>query len=602
MISVVLIWLYMIVTTFLLGYGILTGITYLSPYRIRKWSSFLVCGFAGAAVYAQFFSLFAPVGLAANLILIATCILISFLCRKKLLEGLKNELCGFSSKNIESANINSKSSNYKINAGKVIFTLLLFLLYAYGTSRGIIHYDTGLYHAQSIRWIEEYGVVKGLGNLHCRLAYNSASFALSALYSMKFITGQSYHCAAGFLALILASVCSEIFGIVKRKYLKPSDFARVMGIYYLINIFDEMISPASDYFMVLAAFYIIIRFMDLLESEVKEACPYAMLCVLGVFLMTVKLSAALIVLLVIKPAFMLIREKRHKEIVLYLLLGILTAAPFLIRNIVLSGWLVYPFTGIDLFSVDWKIPEGIASYDAKEIQVWGRGYSDVAAYDIPVWKWLPSWYAGIGGLDKLFVPAAFISVIVFAFRIIRNIVYKYSVNIKRNEYLSDINLLAANNGLIKNQLENIDNLLIEGVVSLSFIFWIATSPLLRYGCVYVYLTSAVVLGDVCVEFFAADARKIWQNICIVAIVVFLFYKAIAFGRELSAAYVNDYWLCQKDYDNYKTLSYEIEGITFYYPVEGDRVGYDSFPSSPTKAQIGLRGDGIEDGFYYRERK
>ena len=85
--------------------------------------------------------------------------------------------------------------------------MILFFVFAYGASTGIIHYDTGLYHAQSIRWIEEYGVVPGLGNLHTRLAYNSASFCLSALYSFAFLGGQSYHCVAGFLAFLLAVVC-----------------------------------------------------------------------------------------------------------------------------------------------------------------------------------------------------------------------------------------------------------------------------------------------------------------------------------------------------------------------------------------------------------
>lgn len=619
MISVILIWLYMIVTTFLLGYGILTGITYLSHYRIRKWSSYLVCGFAGAAVYAQFFSIFASVGLVANLILSGICLMIAYFCRKKLWEEFREILHGPADG--FNGNIDGKerkiSRTGKTAVGKVIFTLVLFLLYAYGTSRGIIHYDTGLYHAQSIRWIEEYGVVKGLGNLHCRLAYNSASFALSALYSMVFATGQSYHCAAGFLALIVASVCSELIGVVRRKYLKPSDFARVMGIYYLVNIFDEMISPASDYFMVLTAFYIIIRFMDLLEEREKAVCPYAMLCVLGVFLMTVKLSAALIILLVIKPAVMLLREKRWKEIVLYLFLGILTAAPFLIRNVLISGWLVYPFTSIDFFAVDWKIPEGIAAYDAKEIQVWGRGYSDVAAYDMPVWKWLPAWFAGISGMDKFFVLAAFISVIVFILRAACNIVHKYTLkkDVNTLPQLQSIRNFMSRcyikkyAGVLPPSSEQTDgllwdNLLVEGVVSLSFIFWLLTSPLLRYGCVYVYLASAVVWGDVLSELFGAYAgkgiQKGVQKACILAVGIFMAYKLAALGRELAVSYVNDYWLCQKDYENYEVLSYEIEGITFYYPAKGDRTGYESFPSSPMKAQIGLRGDGLEDGFYYLE--
>ncbi|MDE5596211.1 MAG: hypothetical protein K2J04_00065, partial [Lachnospiraceae bacterium] len=367
------------------------------------------------------------------------------------------------------------------------------------------------------------------------LAYNSASFALSALYSFAFLGGPSYHAAAGFFAFLLVVVCSELIELKKRKSLKPSDFARVMGIYYLLIIFDEMVSPASDYFMVLTAFYIIIRWMDLLEENEQAVFPYAMLCVLGVFLMTIKLSAALIILLVIKPATALLREKRWKEIALYLFLGILTVLPFLIRNVILSGWLVYPFTGIDLFSPDWKIPKGIADYDAREIQVWGRGYHDVTKYDMPIWKWLPEWFRGIGGMDKLFVLAALLAVFVFVLRLL--------IMLWRNWRRKDARW---------------DKLLLEGVVSVCFLFWLFSSPLIRYGCVYVYLTAAVIWGDMAAEFFhfceqkfcrlkyerdGKAYRKYPEYACMILICLFLAYKAVMFGRELSASYVNDYWIC-----------------------------------------------------------
>jgi len=561
----------MIVTAFLLGYGILTGISSFIPYRVKRWDGHLMCGLAGATVYAQFFSMFAPVGAAANLLLIIICLAIVFLCRKELREDWKL-FCGV-------WRTTGRTSG-KMVPVKGLLPLLLFLLYAYGTSRGILHYDTALYHAQSIRWIEEYGIVKGLGNLHCRLAYNSASFALSALYSMAFLGGQSYHCAAGLLAFVVALVCTELSGLFKRKKLRPSDFARVACIYYLLMIYDEMVSPASDYFMVLTAFYLVIRWMDLTEEKEKAVFPYAMLCVLGVFLMTVKLSAALIVLLVCRPAAALLREKRWKEIAIYIGLGLLTAAPFLLRNVWLSGWLIYPFTGLDLFSVDWKIPKGTAAYDAKEIQVWGRGYSDVAKFDMPIGEWMPAWFRGLGGMDKLLVLMAMLSAAIFVLRLIL--------------------------WLVRREKEGSGSLFLEGVVSLCFLFWLFSSPLIRYGCVYVYLTTAVVWGDVCTEFFGNCRRsgrragQYAEKVCMLFIGLFLLYKGAAFGKELAASYVDDYWLYQKDYDNYAVRSYEIDGIRFYYPAEGDRVGYDSFPSSSAEAQIRLRGDGIEDGFQYAE--
>lgn len=568
MLSVILIWLYMMVTAFLLGYGILTCLTYLCHYQVRRLDSYLMCGLAGATVYAQFFSLFASVGFVANILLLIICLIVVVAFRKKLRTDLQRLI--------------PKGKN-------PIFLLLLFLLYAYGTSRGFIHYDTGLYHAQSIRWIEEYGVVKGLGNLHCRLAYNSASFALSALYSFAFLGGQSYHCAAGFFALIVAALCCEISDIVRRRHLRTSDFVRVMGIYYLLIIYDEMVSPASDYFMVLTAFYLVIRWLDFLEENEQSIFPYAMLCVLCAFLITVKLSGALLILFTIKPAVMLLREKRKKETALYLGMGIFIVLPFLIRNIILSGWLVYPFTGIDICPVDWKIPKGIAEYDAREIQVWGRGCSDVTQYDMPIRDWLPAWFRGLGGMDKLFIMAALLSVIVFMFRLcyIQWRIHRSKDALQRKRMW--------------------DRLLPESVMVINFLFWLLTSPLIRYGCVYVYMMLACIWGNILTELLYDDNRngirreKIFsgflEKACILGIALFLTYKAAAFVKETVSYYDNDYWIWQKDYDNYEAVSYDIDGITFYRPLTGDRIGYESFPSSPVQSEIGLRGNEIKDGFY-----
>lgn len=570
MLSVIAIWVYMLLTTFLAGYGISRAVAHYIPYRIRHLDACLICGFAAVTVYAQIFSLFGGVGLAANLLLCVLCAFAAWRCRQEL--GLMlRETWG----NIWSGQPGER--------GKVFAILFLFLLFAYGTSRGIIHYDTGLYHAQSIRWIEEYGVVKGLGNLHCRLAYNSASFALSALYSMAFLGGQSFHCCAGFLALILACVCLKVIDSLRRRVLRTSDFARVMGIYYLVIIFDEMVSPASDYFMVLTAFYIIIRWLDLLEEGVRETAPYGLLCVLGVFLMTVKLSAALILLLVIYPAYDLLKKKRWQEIGIYLLLGITTALPYFIRNFLLSGWLVYPFTQIDLFRVAWKIPKGMADYDAKEIQVWGRGYTDVTRYDISMSEWMPDWFHALPGSDRVLVAAAVMSI---------GILFVYGIGM-----------------LCGFWRRRMDILLVQTAVSGSFLFWLCTSPMIRYGCVYVYLVPAVVLGGVydaivndgeCNEQTGEMVKRGWKRIIklcgAVAVSLVLLYKAAALGKEIIHSYVNDYWVLQKDYENYETLSYEASDITFYYPVQGDQTGYEAFPSAPTKTEAVLMGTELEDGF------
>ncbi len=560
MLSVCLVFLYVWLCAYLVGFAVLSGIRYVYGSFMVKADGYVMAGLVTVTVYAQFFSLFHKVGLVANLLLAAVCAVIAVVLRRQLKEEILRQYGA-------------------LGRGRRIFYLLLFLLMAYGTSRGIIHYDTGLYHAQSIRWIEEYGVVKGLGNLHCRLAYNSSSFALSALYSFGFLGGQSFHCMAGFLALVLAKVCGEIGGAWGRRKLLLPDFARLMGIYYLLMIFDEMVSPASDYFMVLTVFYIIIRYLDLAVKQENSWIPYGLLALLCVFTVSVKLSAAFIVLFALKPAAMLLcnwrKKKNGKGIAGFLGMGFLIVLPFLIRNVWISGWLVYPFTALDVFPVDWKIPEGIAAYDAKEIQVWGRGIYDVAAYGRAFGEWFPAWLGSQSGVDRLFILAGGIALPVAA--------AGFAVAVwKKNGVQRDVMFAAA-------------------AVDVSFLFWLFSAPLIRYGCVYVWLAAPLTFGGLAFWLVGSGkAGRVFWRFVYAAVFLAGGYKAVMFGKEVAAGYSPEYFVWQKDYENFGAQAYEVGGITFYCPVEGDRIGYEAFPSSPARADMELRGDGLEDGFRYKQ--
>lgn len=66
-------------------------------------------------------------------------------------------------------------------------------------------------------------------------------------------------------------------------------------------------------------------------------------------------------------------------------------------------------------------------------------------------------------------------------------------------------------------------------------------------------------------------------------------------------YINDtryqaYYLWQKDYNVYEADSYEVGGVTLYYPVSGDQIGYEAFPAAAGEVNVELRGESIQDGF------
>ena len=62
------------------------------------------------------------------------------------------------------------------------------------------------------------------------------------------------------------------------------------------------------------------------------------------------------------------------------------------------------------------------------------------------------------------------------------------------------------------------------------------------------------------------------------------------------------YVWQQEYGSYALECYEVEGVTFYYPVSGDRTGYDAFPSIPRQIPIAMRGESVAEGFRSRQEE
>lgn len=547
MLSVLFNWIYIFFTAFCLGQGFAYFAEKKLNFQIKRIDSILVAGLMIATIYSQIFSIFYKVGLLANSCLLAVCFFILVFLRKRIRQEI---IRGYR----------------ECHVVRKVVLVMLILLWGYFTSRGYLAYDSDLYHGQSIRWIEEYGVVKGLGNLHIRFAYNSSVFALSALYSMKFLLGQSMHTVNGFFALILSITILDIAAARKRKKLLLSDYARAAAVYYLTIICDEVVSPSSDYAAMCIVFFIIIKWLDMLEANKKQdaAAPYSLLCVCGVYALTLKLTAGLILILVIKPAVTLIKEKRLKEIALYLAMGILTVSPWMIRTVIISGWMLYPFPQLDLFAVDWKINAQTAAIDAAEIKTWGRGLYDAALVNMPVTRWFPGWFDTVlSASEKLLILADIASVGCFMLTVFLTI--------------------------IKKKWQNLDYLLVMTAVLCSYLYWQLSAPLLRYGYAYVLLFAVLTAGGLM-------SKLIKDRIIYYLILLYGGYKLCMLTGYIYETGNLPNYLWQIDYGTYDLQSYEIEGEQFYYPVSGDRTGYEYFPAAPEKMELEFRGAGIEDGF------
>jgi hypothetical protein len=364
-----------------------------------------------------------------------------------------------------------------------------------------------------------------------------------------------------------------------------------------------MVAPASDYFLSCLVFYIIIHWLDMYVKHERSYVPYILLALLGVYAITIKLSAAPMLLLTVVPIYKLFHDRTKEKMKAFwtsVILALVIAVPFLIRNIILSGWLLYPVTMLDFFGFYWEVPKGVAEFDAMEIRTFGRGYNDVAAYgNVPFSQWVPNWFAGITGLNKIMLVLALASIVIY----IAYLVYFLLVVAgEKSDKLKTLNRAKVFEISHRSMLNIADFLTIGGTLIGCFAFWFFSAPLIRYGVVYVWLLPAVILGRTFIiaynRLLNDDVKEIVVKVLIVVFMAWFIYKCVVVALEDNRHFNPEYLLKQQDYGTYEVDSFEMGSETIYYPVSGDQVGYDPFPSAThdITGEVELIGREIKDGF------
>ena len=535
------------ISTFLLGFGFLAVLGKCFNRNLLSIDFILVTGLMSATVYAQVMSLIYKVRTLASLLLVLIILIIAVLLRGMLFEWIKKLL-------------EDKCRLYR----SIIILMLLTFMGLIVACQPASFYDTGLYHAQAIHWIEDYGYVKGLGNLHNRFAYNSSFLCLQALYSWVFINGQSLHGMNAYIGIVMVGYALLSFQGRKAEQVNHvADMLNLALLLYICNSLEEMESPGTDFFAMCLMLYLLARWFRCQCMEEKYV-----LCILAAFGVTLKLSIAPIVLLAAVPVIWLLKKKKWKDAVVCLGTGFLAVLPFLVRNVMISGYMVYPYTALDIFSVDWKMSEYTVNRDRNEIMAWGRGLRDVNKLDYPLRDWFPIWLQELTVAQRaLFLFNIFLIIIVICF-IVRELREKHF----EMTYICCVAILGLS-------------------------MWFFSAPLIRYGQAYLYILPTIVVG------LAAERIRISEKVCRLISTGFAVYFIFLCGQ-----YLNDQEFVRivfpEDYPSYSVTEQEIsEGISIYTAEGDDRTGYEPFPAIPYEAvldKIELRGNSLKDGFRIRE--
>lgn len=454
MVFVILSWIVILFLAFSFGNAFIEFAAPRAYKSTTKLDIYVVCGLMILNVYAQAYSLFAGVGRKAFLV-VAFIAIVWYVWKHKQLA--RPVLHGF----------------HSIKWWKLCTCIIAITIIGLWTLVSPAFVDTYLYHAQAIRWIEEFGTVPGLGNLHHRFAYNSAFMPLQALLNFSWVYEPSMHSLNGFLCafFVIYSIITNKLFLLDRG--RVSDLLKLVIPLYVYLSRRTVSSPSSDILPMLLVIYIYIKWFECIENDEADIQALGVLCLIAVWAISVKLSAAVIIILAVYPAIVLIREKQWNTVIIDLVSGVIILLPWLIRNVIISGYLIYPYTMFDFFNVDWKMPKSLVDYDRKEIIVWGRGTKDVSRYDESIGQWIGTWYSSQMARDKLFILAGLLAVAALIIFIVICIIGK-----KRNkESCKDI--------FMKPQ-----ELLVVISAVICLAFWFFSAPLLRYGIIYLLIPMA----------------------------------------------------------------------------------------------------------------
>ena len=544
-------WIWITISAGITGFAAYLLLDRIMPIQRLKPHLVILLGLCVLSVYAQLFSLFYKVGLAANILLVIICFSLLLLHFRSILFAVRKWI--------------REAFPYRLG-----FILSMILLLALRSSTTVLGDDVYLYHAHAVRWVTEYGVVPGLGNLNTRFAFNSAYYCLQALFTFEYAPPLYYplHSVNGYAVWILLS-----YAVCEMKFWQDfkfhgSDFARVAMIMYLCKNTFAFSSPGTDILAPGLIIYIFAEWFSVWEESRDTTAMDGVLCVLIVFAVTVKMSVVMSVLLVLFPAVQLIRSKNLKGIVLYLVSGIIVLLPFLFRNIIVSGWLVYPFEKLDLFSFDWKMPAATVRDETIRTLLGARKVYNFLPADSPFSVWFPHWVDVHGKTTLVYLIADLIAAVLSVF-----------IGIRKIQSSKDWRYFHTSSTLI-----------------LCLIHLMISAPNPRYGKVYMLLLPLITVGT-CLE------KVRWKSLPTLIPVA----MTVIFTLYISYIYTFSYiepgcFRVPTEYNDFEGVPYSLNGLTIYVPKTSkdlNAIGWDYFPSIVYEAQldlIELRGDTFAEGF------
>jgi hypothetical protein len=367
MLLIILSWVYIVFTTINLGFGV----DKLFKLQNKDFVVTSVLGLFATTILASFWAIFGRINIEFHYLLLTLNLLI-FL-------KFKDDIFSIYTTFINELKSLSQSLKYYL----AIITLCII------AQCSSIPYviDNESYYIQTIKWLNEYGFVKGLVNLHFFLGQVSGWHITQSALNFSFLY-KNFNDLSGFCLLL-----GNIFAIQKLNTFFENNDTKylIVGLFPLFNLFlfQFISAPSPDIPVYVFTFVILFYYIEKHNKISPEIFNLLVILILFTFyIKNTTVTFFLIPLLVLILNYKILSKKLLKPT----LITIVVTGLFVAKNMIICGSMVFPSKLFNSLNMDYSIPDTIEQFYYDQLKYYGyfidlNQYNSMSVQDLFL-RWL----------------------------------------------------------------------------------------------------------------------------------------------------------------------------------------------------------------------
>jgi len=267
-------------------------------------------------------------------------------------------LLGYNSKAELQSLIRQTISQIKLFDKTIKWLLLFFsiLIVAICSTRPYI-IDNETYYIQTIKWLNEFGFVKGLGNLDLFFGQTSGWHITQSVYNLSFLY-DSFNDINGFLFLFFNLF---VFTSLQNHLHTRNKTALLFGLVPLsyLFLFQFISAPSPDLAIYILSFLLFYYFIATAQTDTTRSL--VKMALITFFACYIKITAAILLVL---PLYYFTKNYKsiNKDITPLISIGISTFIIFVLKNLTLTGYPLFPFQISPFPNLNYRIPTEIMDF------------------------------------------------------------------------------------------------------------------------------------------------------------------------------------------------------------------------------------------------